>query len=57
MQNLMLNNTIFFFQLEDKAIEELERFYNIHEIDDELITVRRIDLQVSSPQWVHAAAK
>lgn len=53
----MLNNTNFFFQLEDKAIEELERFYNIHEIDDELITVRRIDLQVSSPQWVHAAAK
>ncbi|XP_046969920.1 inhibitor of Bruton tyrosine kinase [Vanessa cardui] len=44
-------------QLEDKAIEELERFYNIHEIDDELITVRRIELQVSSPQWIHTAPK
>lgn len=42
-------------QLEDKAIEELERFYNIHEADDELITVRRIELQVSSPQWIHTA--
>ncbi|CAK1584728.1 unnamed protein product [Parnassius mnemosyne] len=44
-------------QLEDKAIEELERFYNVHEVDDELITVRRIELQVSSPQWIHTAAK
>nr|XP_049701177.1 inhibitor of Bruton tyrosine kinase [Helicoverpa armigera] len=44
-------------QLEDKAIEQLERFYNIHEIDDELITVRRIELQVSSPQWLHTAPK
>ncbi|CAG9795587.1 unnamed protein product [Diatraea saccharalis] len=44
-------------QLEDKAIEELERFYNIYEIDDELITVRRIELQVFSPQWVHSAPK
>ncbi|KPJ10508.1 Inhibitor of Bruton tyrosine kinase [Papilio machaon] len=44
-------------QLEDKAIEELERFYNVHEIDDELITVRRIELQVSSPQWIHTAPK
>ncbi|XP_026762942.2 inhibitor of Bruton tyrosine kinase [Galleria mellonella] len=44
-------------QLEDKAIEELERFYNIHEVDDELITVRRIELQVSSPQWIHTAPK
>ncbi|KAL4702492.1 hypothetical protein ACJJTC_014635 [Scirpophaga incertulas] len=44
-------------QLEDKAIEELERFYNIHEIDDELITVQRIELQVSSPQWIHTAQK
>ncbi|XP_075980998.1 inhibitor of Bruton tyrosine kinase [Anticarsia gemmatalis] len=44
-------------QLEDKAIEQLERFYNIHEIDDELITVRRIELQVSSPQWIHTAPK
>ncbi|XP_013137356.1 PREDICTED: inhibitor of Bruton tyrosine kinase [Papilio polytes] len=44
-------------QLEDKAIEELERFYNVHEIDDEWITVRRIELQVSSPQWIHTAPK
>lgn len=44
-------------QLEDKAIEQLERFYNIHELDDELITVRRIELQVSSPQWLHSAPK
>ncbi|KAL0820240.1 hypothetical protein ABMA28_006160 [Loxostege sticticalis] len=44
-------------QLEDKAIEDLERFYNVHEIDDELITVRRIELQVSSPQWIHTAPK
>ncbi|CAG9133929.1 unnamed protein product [Plutella xylostella] len=38
-------------QLEDKAIEDLEKFYNIHQVDDELISVRRIELQVSSPQW------
>ncbi|XP_045501851.1 inhibitor of Bruton tyrosine kinase [Colias croceus] len=44
-------------QLEDKAIEDLERFYNIHEVDDELITVKRIELQVSSPQWIHTAPK
>ncbi|XP_028158186.1 inhibitor of Bruton tyrosine kinase [Ostrinia furnacalis] len=44
-------------QLEDKAIEDLERFYNVHEIDDELITVRRIELQVASPQWIHTAPK
>ncbi|XP_022116744.2 inhibitor of Bruton tyrosine kinase [Pieris rapae] len=44
-------------QLEDKAIEELERFYNIHEVDDEYITVRRIELQVSSPQWINTAPK
>ncbi|CAH2234229.1 jg16678 [Pararge aegeria aegeria] len=44
-------------QLEDKAIEELERFYNIHEVDDEFITVRRIELHVSSPQWIHTAPK
>ncbi|CAG9563842.1 unnamed protein product [Danaus chrysippus] len=44
-------------QLEDKAIEELERFYNIHEADDELITVKRIELQVSSPQWINTAPR
>lgn len=44
-------------QLEDKAIEELEKFYNIHDVDDELITVRRIELQVSSPQWIHTVPK
>ncbi|XP_023939294.2 inhibitor of Bruton tyrosine kinase [Bicyclus anynana] len=44
-------------QLEDKAIEELERFYNVHEIDDEFITVRRIELRVSSPQWIHTATR
>ncbi|XP_059059647.1 inhibitor of Bruton tyrosine kinase [Achroia grisella] len=44
-------------QLEDKAIEELERFYNVHEVDDELITVRRIELHVSTPQWIHTAPK
>ncbi|KAJ2948318.1 hypothetical protein O0L34_g7556 [Tuta absoluta] len=44
-------------QLEDKAIEELERFYNIHEVDDEWITINRIELQVSTPQWLHTATK
>ncbi|KAI5642905.1 BTB/POZ domain-containing protein [Phthorimaea operculella] len=44
-------------QLEDKAIEELERFYNIHEVDDEWITINRIELQVSTPQWLHTAPK
>ncbi|XP_037294950.1 inhibitor of Bruton tyrosine kinase isoform X1 [Manduca sexta] len=44
-------------QLEDKAIEQLEKFYNAREIDDELITVHRIELQVSSPQWIHTAPK
>ncbi|XP_053614873.1 inhibitor of Bruton tyrosine kinase [Plodia interpunctella] len=44
-------------QLEDKAIEDLERFYNVHEADDELITVRRIEIKVSSPQWIHTAPK
>lgn len=45
------NLLIFHPQLEDKAIEDLEKFYNIHQVDDELISVRRIELQVSSPQW------
>ncbi|XP_073953372.1 inhibitor of Bruton tyrosine kinase [Choristoneura fumiferana] len=53
----IMSKALFLTQLEDKAIEELERFYNIHELDDELITVRRIELQVSSPQWVHTAPK
>ncbi|XP_060805513.1 inhibitor of Bruton tyrosine kinase [Amyelois transitella] len=44
-------------QLEDKAIEELERFYNVHEADDEWITVQRIEIKVSSPQWIHTAPK
>lgn len=44
-------------QLEDKAIEQLEKFYNASEIDDEWITVRRIELQVSSPQWIHTVPK
>lgn len=46
---------MFFQQLEDRAIEQLERFYNAHESDEEFITVRRIELQVSSPQWLHTA--
>ncbi|XP_063626736.1 inhibitor of Bruton tyrosine kinase [Cydia splendana] len=53
----IMTKPLFLTQLEDKAIEELERFYNIHELDDELITVCRIELQVSSPQWIHTAPK
>lgn len=44
-------------QLEDRAIEELERFYNVHEIDEEYITVRRIHVQMLAPQWVHSSPK
>ncbi|XP_026320552.1 inhibitor of Bruton tyrosine kinase isoform X2 [Hyposmocoma kahamanoa] len=53
----IMTKPLYLTQLEDKAIEELERFYNIHSVDDEWITVRRIELQVSSPQWIHTAPK
>ncbi|VVC95937.1 unnamed protein product [Leptidea sinapis] len=53
----IMTKSLILTQLEDKAIEELERFYNIHEVDDEHITVSRIELQVSSPQWIHTVPK
>lgn len=45
-------------QLEDRAIEQLKKFYKVHEVEEELITVGRIELHVSSsPQWIHNSPK
>lgn len=39
-------------QIEDRAIEDLEKFYNVDEIQDELITIARVCMVYSSPLWV-----
>lgn len=45
--------SIFYFQMEDKAIEELSKFYNVEETFDEIISIQRVDTgPVASPSWV-----
>lgn len=39
--------------MEDRAIEELNKFYNVQETEDEVITIQRVDTgAVASPSWV-----
>lgn len=39
--------------MEDRAIEELNKFYNVLETDDEVISIQRVDTgAVASPSWV-----
>ena len=39
-------------QLEERAIEELEQFYNIENVFDELITVQRANTsELATPVW------
>lgn len=50
----MMTKSLVMTQLEDKAIEELAKFYNIEGAYDEYISIRRIDIDmVASPQWIH----
>lgn len=46
-------NFIISFQMEDRAIEELNKFYNVQETEDEIISIQRVDTgAVASPSWV-----
>lgn len=39
--------------MEDRAIEELDKFYNTQETQDEIISIQRVDSgAVASPSWV-----
>lgn len=39
--------------MEDRAIEELYKFYNVQETLDEVIVIERVDSgAVASPSWV-----
>ncbi|XP_044744642.1 inhibitor of Bruton tyrosine kinase isoform X2 [Coccinella septempunctata] len=49
------NKQLVHTQMEDKAIMDLEKFYNIHEVEDEVIKVQRVDIgNVAPPVWVPA---
>ncbi|KAK9875280.1 hypothetical protein WA026_007670 [Henosepilachna vigintioctopunctata] len=49
----MANKLLIHTQLEDKAILELEKFYNIDNIEDEIINVQRVEIgKIASPIWV-----
>lgn len=40
-------------QMEDRAIEELDKFYNVQDTSDEIISIERVDTgAVASPLWV-----
>lgn len=53
--NKMRNKLLSCTQIEDRAIFELEKFYNIDNIEDEIIEVRRVDSDnVAIPTWVAA---
>lgn len=50
---IILKLECFVFQKEDKAIEELNKFYNVEETFDEIIVIQRVDTgAVASPSWV-----
>lgn len=41
-------------QIEDKAIEELHKFYNVDAVFDELVTIGRAEEPaVASPVWIN----
>ncbi|XP_017775512.1 PREDICTED: inhibitor of Bruton tyrosine kinase [Nicrophorus vespilloides] len=45
---------LIYTQLEDKAIEELQKFYNVDNISDEVIEAGRVEIGlVAAPIWVH----
>ncbi|KAL3285871.1 hypothetical protein HHI36_000391 [Cryptolaemus montrouzieri] len=47
------NKLLIHTQLEDKAIVELEKFYSVDSIEDEIITVERVEIGcIASPIWV-----
>ena len=47
-----------YFQIEDKAIEDLCKFYNAENVDDEFITVERVNMgAVAAPVWVPGVKK
>lgn len=46
------SKSLAYTQIEDKAIMELEKFYNINNIEDELIVVERVNINLASPIWV-----
>lgn len=40
--------------MEDKAIEELHKFYNVDAVFDEIVTIGRADdPAVALPVWIH----
>lgn len=41
-------------QMEDKAIEDLQKFYNVDSVFDEIVSISRVQIgSVASPVWVH----
>lgn len=48
----MISKPLILTQIEDRAIEDLEKFYNIDEIEDEVITIARVCTVYSSPLWI-----
>ncbi|XP_056647953.1 inhibitor of Bruton tyrosine kinase [Diorhabda sublineata] len=49
----MTNKPLIFTQMEDKAIDELHKFYNVENSFDELISVERVHIgAVACPVWV-----
>lgn len=39
--------------MEDRAIEELNKFYNVQDTEDEIISIQRVDTgALASPSWV-----
>ncbi|XP_077287148.1 inhibitor of Bruton tyrosine kinase [Arctopsyche grandis] len=50
----MMTKSLALTQLEDKAIEELTRFYLYSNGDEERISVKRVPChQIAPPQWIH----
>uniref|UniRef100_A0A6P7F2T9 Inhibitor of Bruton tyrosine kinase n=1 Tax=Diabrotica virgifera virgifera TaxID=50390 RepID=A0A6P7F2T9_DIAVI len=49
----LTNRPLLFTQMEDKAIDELHKFYNVENAFDELITIERVNIgAVACPVWV-----
>ncbi|XP_063932773.1 inhibitor of Bruton tyrosine kinase [Zophobas morio] len=49
---------LIYTQIEDKAIEDLCKFYNAENVDDEFITVERVNMgAVAAPVWVPGVKK
>jgi hypothetical protein len=49
---------LIYTQIEDKAIEDLIKFYNAENVTDEFITVERVNMgAVAAPVWVQGNKK